>query len=589
MVRTDHGIHAPNMPAGQTSAMSCVVAFIVACLTMVTTSSAWAQPVAAADAARFDVLEYEVEGNTVLAARVVEQAVLPQMGAQRSMAQVEAARAALEKAYQDAGYLSVLVDLPEQRIVDGVVRLRIIEGRIDRLRVTGARYYSQDHIRSVAAAFQEGEVPNFNLAQAQLADLNRTADRQVQPVLRAGLRPGTVDVELKVKDQLPLSGSVEVHNHHAANTDELRLSASLRYDNLLQRDHTLALNLTTAPRELQQTRVLTLGYTVPAAHDASWVFSYTYSNSTVEPLGNTVLGSGNTVGLRWTQPFGSTGGGAGGSTGGGSGSAGDGAHTISLGAEFRHLQQRVRSGTDSGAGTGAASEISTPLRYLPFMLGYTGQWRHEGIAPDAQSNLQANFSFGIRGLLRRSVPCPPDNSLQDQFACNRDGADGGFATLRLEGRHSRPMFFELPGTFSARLTGQLAGQPLVSGEQITAGGAGSVRGYFEAEASGDIGLLAGLQWQSPNWSAAIARGLGLPERQLTEFSALGFLDAARVRIHDPQPGQAARTDLAGAGLGLRLGAAPGASAEIDLAWPLKATGYSPTQSLRVHARLALRF
>ena len=50
------------------------------------------------------------------------------------------------------------------------------------------------------------------------------------------------------------------------------------------------------------------------------------------------------------------------------------------------------------------SEISTPLRYLPFMLGYTGQWRHEGIAPDAQSNLQANFSFGIRGLLRRGVP-----------------------------------------------------------------------------------------------------------------------------------------------------------------------------------------
>ena len=562
--------------------MSCVVAFIVACLTMVATSFAGAQPVAAANAARFDVLEYEVEGNTVLAARVVEQALLPQMGPQRSMAQVEAARAALEKAYQDAGYLSVLVDLPEQRIVDGVVRLRVLEGRVDRVRVTGARYYSQAHIRSVAAAFQEGEVPNFNLAQAQLADLNRGADRQVQPVLRAGLNPGTVDVELKVKDQLPLSGNVEVHNHHAANTDPLRLSASLRYDNLLQRDHTLAINLSTAPRELQQTQLLTLGYTVPAARDASWVFSYTFSNSTVEPLGNTVLGSGNTVGLRWTQPFGSTGGNTGNSTG-------DGTHTISVGGELRDLQQRVRSGTDSSASSGAAGEISTPLRYLPFMLGYTGQWRHEGIGPDAQSNLQANFSFGIRGLLRRSVPCPPDNSPQDQFACNRDGADGGFATLRLDARHARPMFFDWPGTFSARLIGQLAGQPLVSGEQITAGGAGSVRGYFEAEASGDTGLLASLQWQGPNWAAAISRGLGLPERQLTEWSALGFLEGARVRIHDPQFGQAARTDLAGAGLGLRLGAAPGASAEIDLAWPLKATTFSPSQRLRVLARLALRF
>ncbi len=579
MVRSDHGFHAPNMPAGQTFAMSCVVAFIVACLTMAATSSAWAQPVAAAETARFDVLEYEVEGNTVLSALAVEQAVLSHMGPQRSMAQVDAARSALEKAYQDAGYLSVLVDLPEQRIVDGVVRLRVLEGRVDRVRVTGARYYSQEHIRSVAAAFQQGEVPNFNRAQTQLAELNRTADRQVQPVLRAGLNPGTVDVELKVKDQLPLSGSVEAHNHHAANTDPLRLSASLRYDNLLQRDHTLALNVTTAPRALQQTQVLTLGYTVPAADDASWVFSYTYSNSTVEPLGNTVLGSGDTLGLRWTQPFSAT--------------RGDNSsHNISLGVEFRDLQQRVRSGTDSAAGSGgsgADSEISTPLRYLPFVLGYTGQWWHEGAARDALTNLQATFTFGIRGLLRRSVPCPPDNSLQDQFACNRDGADGGFATLRLEGRHTRPMFLDLPGTFSARLTGQLAGQPLVSGEQITAGGADSVRGYYEAEASGDVGVLAGLQWQSPNWASALTSGLGLPERRLTEFSALGFVDAGQVRIHDPQPGQAERSHLAGAGLGLRLGAAPGASAEIDLAWPLKATSYSPTRSLRVHARLALRF
>lgn len=552
--------------------MPSVTAFIVAGLTMFAASSTWAQAVPASDAARFDVLEYEVDGNTVLPALAIERAVLPHMGEQRTLAQVEAARAALEKAYQDAGYLTVLVDLPEQRISDGVVRLRIVEGRIDRVRVTGARYYSQGHIRAVAAAFQEGEVPNFTVAQAQLAELNRGADRQVQPVLRAGLNPGTVDVELKVRDALPLSGSVELHNHHAANTDALRLSAALRYDNLLQRDHTLALNLGTAPREPEQTQVASLGYTVPGARLSSWAFTLTYSNSAVEPLGNTVLGQGSTAGLRWTQAF--------------VGSSGN-SHTLSLGGEFRDLQQRVRSGTDTGADSAAGNEISTPLRYLPLMLGYSGQWRHG--AAGAQSSLDALFTFGIRGLLRRSVPCPPDNSLQDQFACNREGADGGFATLRLDGRHDRAMVLDLPGQLSLRLTGQLAGQPLVSGEQITAGGAASVRGYYEGEASGDIGLLGGLQWQSPNWAADLSRSLGLPERGLTEFSALGFVDAARVRIHDPQPGQAARTDLAGAGLGLRLGAAPGANAEIDLAWPLKATAYSPTQRPRVHARLALRF
>jgi len=574
--------------------MSFVAPLVAAGLTMCAASPAWAQPVsansaadsattsaapsAAADPARFDVLEYEVDGNTVLPALAVERAVLPFMGEQRTLADVNAAVAALEKAYQDAGYLSVLVDMPEQRISDGVVRLRIIEGRVDRVRVTGARYYSQGHIRAVAAAYQEGEVPNFNLAQAQLATLNRGADRQVQPVLRPGLNPGTVDIELKVVDALPLSGSVELHNHHAANTDALRLSASLRYDNLFQRDHTLALTLTTAPREPQQTQVANLGYTVPGAGGATWSFTLSTSNSKTEPLGNSVLGQGQTAGLRWTVPF--------------SGST-DGAatHTLSLGGEYRNLQQRVRSGTDSG--NAAEAEVSTPLRYLPLSLAYAGQWRHEpaanSAAAGASSSLDATMTFGIRGLLKRSVPCPPDGGAQDQFACNREGADGGFATLRLEGRHSRPMLFALPGTLSLRLTGQLAGQPLVSGEQLIAGGADSVRGYYEAEASGDIGWLAGLQWQGPNLAASLSRGLGLPARQLTEFSALGFLDAGRVRIHDPQPGQAASSGLAGAGLGLRLGAAPGATAELDLAWPLRSTTNSPDQRLRVHARLALRF
>ena len=68
---------------------------------------------AGTDETRFDVLEYVIDGNTVLSVERVEQAVTPFLGPGLSMARVEAARAALEKAYQDAGYLSVFVDVPE--------------------------------------------------------------------------------------------------------------------------------------------------------------------------------------------------------------------------------------------------------------------------------------------------------------------------------------------------------------------------------------------------------------------------------------------------------------------------------------------
>ena len=140
-------------------------------------------------APRFDVYEYEIEGNTVLPVAAVERAVTAHLGPERSLGDVEAARAALEKAYQDAGYVTVFVDLPEQEVREGVVRLRVLEGQVSRLKVTESRYYDQGRIRAVVSELAAGKVPNFNVVQAQLAEVNRTEERRVQPILRPGPLP----------------------------------------------------------------------------------------------------------------------------------------------------------------------------------------------------------------------------------------------------------------------------------------------------------------------------------------------------------------------------------------------------------------
>ena len=119
---------------------------------------------------------------------------------------MDAARAALEDAYQDAGLLTVFVDVPEQRIDSGLVRLLVTEGRVERVRVTGARYFSQGYIRANTPALVEGGVPDFNPLQAQLGELNRGPDRQVQPLLRTGHAPGTMELALKVLDLAAVGG-----------------------------------------------------------------------------------------------------------------------------------------------------------------------------------------------------------------------------------------------------------------------------------------------------------------------------------------------------------------------------------------------
>ena len=568
--------HAHIMPSGHTHSMLFLSVLQVTGLALLMASAAMAQPSAtlpsgqatapapAPAPARFDVLEFEVQGNTVLSGRKVEAVLLPFMGEQRTLADVEAARAALERAYQDAGYLTVFVDLPEQRVTDGLVVLAVTEGRIEQVRVTGSRYFSQGFIRHTTAELQAGAVPNFNTLQSQLADLNRTPDRQVQPVLRPGREPGTVEVELKVKDRLPLAGSLELNNKHSANTTALRLVGNLRYDNLLQRDQSLSLTAITAPERAKESQVLVANWTSPLADQASWVGTLVASDSRVQPLGATVLGQGFTLGLRWARPF----------------FGPHSVHTVSFGLEYRDLKQRVVNGS---------SAVSTPLRYLPLQASHNALWSDDA---GVSTSLTSSVALGLRGLLARRIDCPGTTAdgRQDQFACNRDGADGGFATLRGDLRHSRPL---AGGQLSLRTAWQVALQPLVSGEQFTLGGAESVRGYYEAEAAGDLALLGAVEWRTANLAAdagkALPDGWAGPGGALTELALTLFAEAAQARTLDPLPGQAGRVTLAGSGLGLRLRGGPMLSADIDLAWPLKATASTPRREPRLHARLGVQF
>ena len=155
---------------------------------------------------RVDVNEYFVRGNTVLDARAIEEAVYPFLGPQKTLNDIEGARDALQKVYQDRGYQSVFIELPEQKVDDGIVYLQVSETKVGRVRVVGAKHYSPVDIREEVPGLKEGTVPDFATVQTQLAGLNRTAGRQVTPLVHEGQRPGTMDVDLQVEAQCGHAG-----------------------------------------------------------------------------------------------------------------------------------------------------------------------------------------------------------------------------------------------------------------------------------------------------------------------------------------------------------------------------------------------
>lgn len=162
-----------------------------------------AAPAAEAPAASFDVMEYEVRGNTVLKPAEIQTALMDHTGFGKSVPDVEAARAALEKTYRDRGFVTVVVEVPQQDVSSGIVALSVVEGRVGQVRVTGADYVLPSEVRGSLPALRKGEVPNVPMLQEQLSAANARVTRTITPEFKAGLAPGTVDVDLAVDDKRP--------------------------------------------------------------------------------------------------------------------------------------------------------------------------------------------------------------------------------------------------------------------------------------------------------------------------------------------------------------------------------------------------
>ena len=149
----------------------------------------------------FYIREYRVQGVKHLPVLEVEKAVYPFLGPRRTAEDVEQARAALQKAYDEKGYKTVTVEIPPQEPKRGVVKLLAVENTVGRLRVHGAKYFSISQIKKQVPSMAEGTVVDFNRVTKEIIALNQLADRQVSPSLKPGVEPGTVDIDLEVKDK----------------------------------------------------------------------------------------------------------------------------------------------------------------------------------------------------------------------------------------------------------------------------------------------------------------------------------------------------------------------------------------------------
>jgi hemolysin activation/secretion protein len=510
----------PEMCGGKVAMRSCLGGLLVALACFPAVAQCASETAASP---RLDLLEFRVEGNTVLPRMAIEETVYPLLGSGRTVADVEKARVALEQAYHDAGYLTVYVSVPEQKVNNGVVVLKVTEGVIERTRVTGTQYTLPSRIRAEAPSTAEGSVPNFNDMQRELAAVSRAPGVRVTPTLEPGRRPGTTVLELKVSETPPVSAWLDYNNGHSANTTTTRLAGGVSYSNLFQRAHTLSLTYQTAPANPSEASAVSASYVMPLADYQRYLSMYAvHSSSDVTSsainVGDQVLfGNNDIVGARYIMPL---------------RPRGSLSHQLTLGVDWKNSKQE-------------ANGLSSPVRYWTLDANY-------GLGLSGESG---NWQLGAGSVLGLRGPGTGEVSFGDR----RTFAHNSFAVLKLNAQRLQ----KLPAGWSllASADMQLADQALINNEQFSAGGAGSVRGYLQSEAAGDQGVRASVELRAPVWAPA-------QWPLLKSVQPYAFYDAAYLRVNDALPAEIASYTLDSVGLGLDLRAGRAFSLSLSLAQAL---------------------
>jgi hemolysin activation/secretion protein len=479
------------------------------------------------------IKEYRVLGSHHLSRAEIEKAVYPFMGPERTTDDVEQARTALEKAIQDKGFQTIAVQVPQQTGKHGIVFLQVVEAKVGRLTVEGARFFTIDSIKKKVPSLQPGTVPDFNKVSKEILALNQWSDRQVIPTLVPGFEPGTVDVNLKVKDTLPWHGSMEWNNRYSPNTVPYRLNAGTSYDNLWQRGDSAGASLQIAPQNASQALNWNVFYTarIPSIDWLKLNLSFAEQNSDVSTLGGgAVNGAGNTAAFRFLVAL-----------------PGEKNFNQSFnwGIDFKYLSQVINPYAQI---PGSTNLMSNPLWYWPIRLNYTAVW-----APSNSVTIfDAGLSFGLRGATIGAY------NQEENFQNLRYNGDSGFMTLKGDLSHTH----DLIAGFQAfgKVQGQISPEPLVYSEQFAGGGLDTCRGYLEGTQAGDNAVFGSLELRSP---------MLLPGHAgINEWRIYGFFDGGTLTLNQPLPSQISTFNFASYGGGSRIRMMNNLNGSIDVGVPL---------------------
>ncbi len=414
------------------------------------------------------------------------------------------------------------VEIPEQRIADGRVRLEVIDARVETVRVIGVAGPVAHKVERYAAQIR-GMNP-FDLRRAQRALLlaSDLPGVQLRTIIRPGAsgRRGAIDIELLVERD-PVRATANLQNLQSRQTGRWALLGRVDANGMtsLGERTTLAIFRTIPDNEqfvIQAREELRIGGN-GLRLSAGLSYGETRPGDVLRPLDLRATSVVGTVELAWPA------------------------------VKRRMAEAELAGGLDivsqrtSGPGFGLVVEDQLRVFYARasaarrFRLGGAGGRARLGqLAGEVQ--------------LRQGLPGIGASDPGDPLLSRLDGRADAFVA-RFEASASLPLAER--ASLGLRGRGQLASKPLLAYEELTIGNLTVGRGYDPATVAGDEGAAGSVELRFGPFA--------LPVRSVA--SPYVFFDAGHVSNRD-RNGFAETLASAGAGVTWQL---PGRFA-VDLAW-----------------------
>jgi len=455
----------------------------------------------------FWVRQVTLEGNTLFPDSELEPLVRMEEPTQLTLGILSLMADDVSSYYASRGYVLSFAFVPAQEVVDGVVRVQVVEAGIDRIQVEGNRGFETEDILKRMKPVLDEPVLKEQTLEKTLLELNEVDGLEVRSVLKPGAKTGTSDLLLEVKESRPYSIAFDADNFGSRFTGVQRFGLTASLGNLGVLGDRLSIR---AVKSNKDQNFINPRYTIPIGpYGTTLGISYIFSDFTLSELGGLVAGGESHIfSMDITQSLIRT---------------RQAELYIALGGDIRNFE-------NDQAGTPTSDD---KLRNVHLTLG--------GFLNDS---FRGRTFYTLRlqkGLTEDDIGDPLNSRFQGR-------GDAFITTLNIR-RYQSAYFWN--SYFILNGQGQVVTDRVLSPDLFAIGGVGSVRGFPLAENAGDQGFAVSLEYVLPfPWKVELTEQKGIQSLDQV-LSLFGFIDHGQIFVRNQQPGER-RNELTGAGAGIRV-------------------------------------